>query len=353
MPVNDVFRLFANCLPVKGARRSLICDVQKQRARFIPNDLFFILTERADRPVSAIKNDYSEEDGHTIDDYFNMLVREDFGFWCDEPERFPALNLLWDRPEKITNAIIDVDNTSAHDYRRIFLQLDELGCQAAQVRTWAPIPLSGITAILAAISGLRFRHLDLTLAFHPEYSEAALVELCLHNQVINRIVVHTSPFESRKIIEPLPVSVCFVREKAEPATCGQVSPSYFSLNLEHFTEAQHYNTCLNRKISVTSDGEIKGCPAMAHSCGNIRNTSLGTAIADPALIQIASITKDQVTVCRDCEFRYICTDCRAFIRDVTNPYSKPAKCSYDPYTATWDTEEHFQAARETCENTYV
>lgn len=353
MPVNDLFRLFANCLPVKGARRSLICDVQKQRARFIPNDLFFILTERAGRTLSAIKNEYSEEDGHTLDDYFNMLVEEDFGFWCNEPENFPALDLAWDRPEKITNAIVDVDHASAHDYRQLFLQLDELGCQAAQVRTWDPIALSEVTAIVAAMAGLRFRHLDLALAFHPEYNEAVLAELCAHHQVISRIVVHSSPFESRRIVEPLPISVLFVRENAGPASCGHVSPRYFSLNLEHFTEALHYNTCLNRKISITADGEIKGCPAMAHSCGNAKNTSLATAAADPALAQISSITKDQVNVCRDCEFRYICTDCRAFTREVMNPYSKPAKCSYDPYTARWGAEENVESGRESCENASV
>jgi hypothetical protein len=49
-----------------------------------------------------------------------------------------------------------------------------------------------------------------------------------------------------------------------------------------------------------------------------------------------SINKDEILVCRDCEFRYICSDCRVFIEDPHNIYSKPAKCKYDPYSATWD-----------------
>ncbi|HEY4572343.1 MAG TPA: hypothetical protein VIJ26_00200 [Thermoanaerobaculia bacterium] len=40
-----VFQLFACCLPVKGARRSLLCDVQRQAFQFIPNGLYEILTE--------------------------------------------------------------------------------------------------------------------------------------------------------------------------------------------------------------------------------------------------------------------------------------------------------------------
>ena len=48
-----------------------------------------------------------------------------------------------------------------------------------------------------------------------------------------------------------------------------------------------------------------------------------------------SINKDLIDVCKDCEFRYICTDCRAYIQDKNNIYSKPAKCNYDPYNAEW------------------
>jgi hypothetical protein len=40
-------------------------------------------------------------------------------------------------------------------------------------------------------------------------------------------------------------------------------------------------------------------------------------------------------VCKDCEFRYICTDCRAYLEDPYNEYSKPLKCGYDPYTGEW------------------
>jgi len=44
-------------------------------------------------------------------------------------------------------------------------------------------------------------------------------------------------------------------------------------------------------------------------------------------------------VCQDCEFRHICTDCRAFIKDSNNIYSQPAKCGYNPYIAKWQNEE--------------
>ena len=77
---------------------------------------------------------------------------------------------------------------------------------------------------------------------------------------------------------------------------------------------------------------------MTKNYGNIRDTTLREAIEKQGFKDVWYIHKDQIEVCKDCEFRHICTDCRANIQDPNNIYSKPAKCSYDPYTATWGAE---------------
>jgi SPASM domain peptide maturase of grasp-with-spasm system len=120
--------------------------------------------------------------------------------------------------------------------------------------------------------------------------------------------------------------------------CGAISQYNFSSTLETFTESQKHNTCLNRKISIDVNGKIKNCPSMTKSYGNIKDTTLAEALEKPGFKDMWYIHKDQIEVCKDCEFRHICTDCRAFIKDPNNIYSKPAKCSYDPYTATWGKE---------------
>ncbi|MNL67068.1 hypothetical protein D3C87_1916250 [compost metagenome] len=32
----------------------------------------------------------------------------------------------------------------------------------------------------------------------------------------------------------------------------------------------------------------------------------------------------------------MCTDCRAYVEDPKDIYSKPLKCGYDPYTNEWE-----------------
>ncbi|HLL83069.1 MAG TPA: SPASM domain-containing protein, partial [Longimicrobium sp.] len=110
---------------------------------------------------------------------------------------------------------------------------------------------------------------------------------------------------------------------------------YFSVNLELFSEGQRFNSCLNRKISVDRFGEIRNCPSTPRSYGHVHDTSLHSALAHREFRELWEVNKDQVEVCRDCEFRYVCTDCRAYIAEPADRFSKPSKCTYDPYTARW------------------
>ena len=119
--------------------------------------------------------------------------------------------------------------------------------------------------------------------------------------------------------------------------CGNIDFNYFFSNIYFFSESQYYNSCLNRKISIDINGEIRNCPSIKKSYGNIRDLSLNEVVNKAEFRVYWTMNKDQIEVCKDCEFRYACSDCRAFIKDPANIYSKPEKCSYNPYNAKWET----------------
>lgn len=75
---------------------------------------------------------------------------------------------------------------------------------------------------------------------------------------------------------------------------------------------------------------------MKESFGNIKNITFQGALKAKDFKKYWNINKDKISVCKDCEFRHICTDCRAYIENPEDIYSKPLKCGYDPYTATWE-----------------
>jgi len=126
--MKKTFRLYANCLPVCGARRSVICDVQRQRYSFIPNQLYKILMDLQGRTVDEIKAVYGYSHDSVIDSYFEFLLSNGYGFYSDDPAAFPALDLSWDHPAVITNAIVDVDAGSSHDYAALFKELHAFRC---------------------------------------------------------------------------------------------------------------------------------------------------------------------------------------------------------------------------------
>jgi radical SAM protein with 4Fe4S-binding SPASM domain len=68
--------------------------------------------------------------------------------------------------------------------------------------------------------------------------------------------------------------------------------------------------------------------------GNIEDVSIDIAevVSTELFKKYWDITKSQIEDCKICEFRSICTDCRAF----TNTYGKPSKCSYNPRTKVWE-----------------
>ncbi|RST27564.1 grasp-with-spasm system SPASM domain peptide maturase [Chryseobacterium lacus] len=123
--------------------------------------------------------------------------------------------------------------------------------------------------------------------------------------------------------------------------CGVISSNYFNSNLETYTLSINHNSCLHKKISIDAEGNIRNCPSMPQSFGNIKDTTLEEALEHPDLKKYWNLTKDHIEVCKDCEFRYICTDCRAYTERTHEnseglDTSKPLKCGYNPYTGKWE-----------------
>lgn len=136
-------------------------------------------------------------------------------------------------------------------------------------------------------------------------------------------------------------TVSFVKEIISKSSFGKVDLKYFNTNLPKVLEAVNHNSCLYKKISIDVEGNIRNCPSMSQSFGNIKNITLEEALNHKDFKKYWNLTKDKIEVCKDCEFRYICTDCRAYTeRTHKNEFgldiSKPLKCGYSPYTGEWE-----------------
>jgi len=335
--MQSVLKIYSNCIFVEGATRTTICDIQKGKVKLIPNEVAEILKNFEGKSKNEIFESYPETFETTIFKYINFLIDNDFAFLTDTPIFFPNLNLQWHEPFEITNAVIDINNSSDFDCINIVHQLNDLNCKHIEIRYFKcePRQLNDLMFELEKISSI-IHTVDIYLDY--DFIDLRnLKELIKNYGRLNAIVIYNCPdnieLDESDLNQYLTISSTNISSKL---SCGKVKRESFVLNMSTFTESQIYNTCLNRKISIDSDGYIRNCPSMPKSFGNVNDNRLIKALNHPEFKKYWNITKDQIEVCKDCEFRHICTDCRAYVEEPDNQYSKPLKCGYNPYTNVWE-----------------
>ncbi|MBU0456348.1 MAG: radical SAM protein [Gammaproteobacteria bacterium] len=112
---------------------------------------------------------------------------------------------------------------------------------------------------------------------------------------------------------------------------------FFESTPRSFLYSKHYNSCWGNMLFLRFDGKVVPCP-------HARDLILGDIITDNfedildgAISQAWTLTLDDVETCKECEFKYICTDCRplAFEENINNILQKNSRCLYDPFSGQW------------------
>lgn len=334
------FLIHANCIPVKGYGRSLICDLQNNNLTLIPNDLYEILKKFNGKNISAIKSHYKNKYDEIIDEYFDFLILKDLIMFTNNIETFPSLSLCWNDPVDINNCIIDFNQNTNFSINSIIDQLDAVGCKFIQMRFFKTIFFKDLIKINKYLEKIEssISSVEYIIPYHDEYTISHIADFQYKYPRSNSFIIYNSPNEViQSDIHDKYKNVIYSGDNIlSHIYCGVVSRNYFSINVKNFTESLKYNSCLNRKISIDVNGDIRNCPSMSQSFGNINNTTLKQVLNRKDFKKYWNITKDQVNICKDCEFRYICTDCRAYIENPEDKYSKPLKCGYSPYTNEWE-----------------
>ena len=116
-------------------------------------------------------------------------------------------------------------------------------------------------------------------------------------------------------------------------------PKFPKCTLESFQRAVYGNNCFLRHICISHDGNVFPCIMEREiTLGNVLNESIESIIDNPLTKNIMRLSKDKIEVCKDCEYRYCCFDCRPKVKNNSNGnlYAKPPDCNYNPYTGNWN-----------------
>jgi SPASM domain peptide maturase of grasp-with-spasm system len=333
-----VFKLYADVIPVKGAVRCTICDLGRGEVYYISQGLCSFLIEYADVPFQKILDEHPPEIREVLEKEVSFLLDNELGFFTESPEKFPQIELDWDYPSVITNAIIEHNNTTNFNTINILEQLDELGCKFIEFRFYDSLSTNELENVLTSINDTNINSIIVFLKQPFDLNRNELARLI----TMYPRLAHLHIFDSNNILseneEILGRLTYHKGVLKDNSCCGNVDFDYFSINIPSFTEALKYNSCLNRKLSIAVNGDIKNCPSLPDVYGNLETDKIKDTIGKD-MMRYWTINKNQIDVCKDCEFRYLCLDCRAF-RQSSDFLSKPLKCNYDPYTVTWAKEKN-------------
>ncbi len=334
----NYFILHANCIPVKGYTNSLIVDLQRNEFTHIPNDLLNVLTDLKVKSVADALADYNSQDTKTVMEYLEWLVEKDLGMFssCDEDlKRFSPINTSWNSPFVVTNIILYINDNTIDSVVKISNEINQLNINHCELFIENE---SYIQKVLEAFEFTTLRNIQMNIVRPLQiYNKKMYENYCIKHYRLSSITIFNSPseFTYEEIFDGT-VSVFLTPNKFQTNSCGVVSKDFFVANIKSYTESLHHNSCLNQKITIDANGDIKNCPSIPVNYGNIKETTLQQALDRKGFKQLWNIHKDQIKVCKDCEFRHVCTDCRAYVEVPGDAYSKPLKCGYDPYKGTWE-----------------
>lgn len=339
--------LYATCIPVRGYKKSIIYDFYNACYHNIPNSLCdLLLNYECKLNLPEISKTLDIEENHIFEQFVDYLELNDFGFYTNEPDSFLPIEQKIVYPSKITNAVLYVSEVNLLNLRKIIDQLDALGCKALELRFEKGSELSFIQNVVAKFDDSLLTAIELIVNKHDGLAFGFEQLSALSDQFdrIKRITIYGSTLSEQRIYKDKLI-VDYISMPYSSDKCGTVSHKSLIFSMEFYCEAKVANSCLNKKVVIAQNGDIKNCIASNVVIGNIEQMDIENLLFDNTYNIQKKITKDSIEVCRDCEFRYACMDCRSS-GSVTGIFA-PQKCSYNPYIGAWYDQVDYLPISET------
>lgn len=326
---NKYFQIFPSVIIVKGKNIDAIYDLQRVKYFMVPKSFTYVVEELTKGHFQEI---YSIiENKEVLESYISFLRDNELGVFSNEPLEFIPIRETMDYPLQLLCSIIDLDSNSNYPLDKLLSELNVLRCKFLEVRFYDK-NLDKLYDILNKTRESTLHCIEIQYPFSKEMSNIDFItNLKKIYPRIMKFTFHSATDRRRDIIETKDISMIVTDEiLKDESCCGVVSPWYYFPCTWMYIMSKNVNNCLWGKISVDRFGHIKNCPSLKTEYGDIRCSTLKEALEAPGFTDLWKITKDKILECKECERRYMCQDCRAYIQDPTNIYSKPSKCFYKP-----------------------
>ncbi|QQU04739.1 grasp-with-spasm system SPASM domain peptide maturase [Myroides odoratus] len=331
MVSNKYLILLPSTFITQGHTNACITDTEKSIYCIVPNfyaeifnnrNLIDIHKEVASRNILE-KND--------ILAFFDFLVDNHFCIYSNTKIDFIYFNKKSLVQPYELNTII-VDSISYSDLVEKINSIKELNYECIQIRLFCILEYKNLKDIIDMLSTTSLINIELVFNSIPSTLEKEYIQLFNQN-IFSKFIIMNYEFEVCLLDNYI---YTFQTKLIDEKQCGVISERTFVPTLRNQLLSRNCNSCLYKKISIDKLGYIRNCPSMQFHYGTIKNISVSKVMSLQSFRYYWDLSKDKIQICKDCEYRYICTDCRAYLEDPENCFSKPLKCGYNPYNGKWE-----------------
>lgn len=335
-PVEIPFHLFSSCVPVKGIVRSAIYDLQRDDFEYIPNSLYDILIEYKNKSFSElIEKVETANEKKILKDYFNFLFEKEFIFFSKlDSEFFPKYNIEYFKPYNFSCVVIDVKEI---DFEYLECLKFEIINSMVECIVFRFINQTEITIenIVKVFNDIPVRTIQLFVDDRIEINDSFFEKMIALNSRIFTILKYNSKKETVKEIKN---GVVISTQRDVINTKMKINNiTDFDVNMELFMESKLYNNFFNKRVYINLKGEIYRTENDLVKFGNINSISLLSLSKNKKFNKFWNIIKDQIEICKDCEYRYMCVDNREpLYKNESNLWVLDGSCKYNPYQGKWN-----------------
>ncbi len=335
----DYFKLFANCILVKGYGRSTINDLQRKKIQIINNDIANLLSKLNNKvSINRLLENYSDLEKNDILSLLENLEEMNFGFFCTKEsfDNFIPLEQKINYSNEITNIICEFNAVNFERIKQIRKLIQQTRTESITLIFYNALKNKDLIKIIKLLSDSFIVSIDIVMKESENLNIDFFTSLNSFTNLINSITIHSSNEETTNKTN-YNFEINYIKKRIKDFSfCGAVSINHMNIHQRSFLESLNHNSCLYKKMSIDINGNIKNCPNINNSFGTIDAIeNMKHILEDITFREIGKIKKDEIEVCKDCEFRHVCTDCRAYTENPKDIFSKPLKCGYDPYTNEW------------------
>ncbi len=307
----------------KGYSRSILIDIHTANYWYIQNDFANLLENYPSIQISAIHQHLPYQTDNEIKNFINLILSEDLGNLSPIPliqktknsENQPSTALVHtisvETNQKMPFLAVETINECFGNFNNGTL---EFHCQST----------INLYSLLSLYSTSTVQNIHLFINFN-EASSHDFNQLSKFAPKLKKVIIFESPREKT--------------EKKGNCTLNYLTPlsdqvyqKYNLLNRQPLIQTwQTKHNYFYKRVHITHRGDVKNSFESKYKMGNILTEHLNSIVQKKEFQALWHISKNQIDVCNDCEFRAICIDRRIPKKRANGTWYAKEECAYNPY----------------------